>query len=520
MPWEIQGAYDVNCPNGMGLRRFEDRVIHVYQIHKRVPSPDKSGLDGSKLIAEFRLPLLIEGVQEQPEVRARFSYTQRGYFIDVPFDSRQGSRGARGITRWTIVGRTYHEPASVDGVLVDGDAALKMMKEMIDDLLLPQEGRTVDYELWWYNLMAPISANDPFGEIEWKIWPVTGLQIAQESIRPFQRRFVFQFIGLMSNKIARKADDRAFERITDLARKKARELPKFLTWMVKLMELFSPIASLVESLIGNVKVSIPDTAREFVDWSTKVSGLGDMVLAGDIDELYSSEEFTDPRGLLDQGNLLDARISSFMSRVSRGEISDDIVSTVPGIVKSGGQLVAGDILSYIKTGTDLLSILLLGKESRGAESLGDATSGSVAGFGGRLRTVLQGDLLEKLAHEEGSTSSSIVNVNGLKYPFIDGSENPERAITRIEREISEFERIDRDRARSGKPPLYAGKIMDLRGQIARLQQKIVALRTEQRVLYPGDMAVIPVEQSLSGSIRRVPSGLSPSGFLDEVVGLR
>jgi hypothetical protein len=233
----LQPAYDSARPNGAARRHPGDHVIYIFRLYRKLntgalaqPPPSSSAiakevdairqriakwrkflqsnilaLEGRILEQEIRLPLIIERVQEVPEVRASLRYTRGGYFLDLP------CRSAKGFTHWRITGTSFWHTTTIDGVAVDGDSALKSLQDLISDYLYPPvgSGRTAaDYELYWFNLNAPRSASDPIGETEWLIFParnaVRTLQVAE---RPFLRNFEFEFTGLLSNRDRAKAED-------------------------------------------------------------------------------------------------------------------------------------------------------------------------------------------------------------------------------------------------------------------------------------------------------------------------
>lgn len=240
-----QAAYDVDAPNGSARRPPGDRVISIFRLYRKVSAVQlapaggtpssfdlslggiRSGIQGlreevrgftSKYLAptigplagrilekEFQFVLILERTEQATDLRTSFSYVRDGYFIDTPLAN------GRGVTRFSISGRTHWTPVLVNGVPVDGDSALKDFQELIDDYFFPAKKRgavTADYELYWINLNAPISAEDPFGEFEWLIHPIgRGLRISQSAQRPFQRFFTFEFLGLESNRDRAKADD-------------------------------------------------------------------------------------------------------------------------------------------------------------------------------------------------------------------------------------------------------------------------------------------------------------------------
>ena len=151
-------------------------------------------LQGRLLIKEIHVPLIVEAFDKQPEVRTHFSYLQDGYFIDTPFAR------AKGITHFRIRGRT-HRKATVNGVVVDGDAALKDLVELVVDYFYPGNGKTTaDYELWFIDLFNLISAEYPIGETEYLIHPLRGgVRYTMSAQRPFTRMWSFEFAGLESS---------------------------------------------------------------------------------------------------------------------------------------------------------------------------------------------------------------------------------------------------------------------------------------------------------------------------------
>src|SRR5262249_18147297 len=126
------------------LSSILDPLRGVVRTARNVIREGVGGLQGRLLVKEYQMAgLILQRFEESAEVRSRFSYTRDGFFIDTPF------RNAKGITHFRIAGRTRRSIVFVDGVPVDGDAALKDFTDMVDDYLYPPDGRSCpDFELY------------------------------------------------------------------------------------------------------------------------------------------------------------------------------------------------------------------------------------------------------------------------------------------------------------------------------------------------------------------------------------
>ena len=507
----LNSAFDPSRPNGSGRRPLGDRVIYVFRVYrKQVPlelgdlgdgflgdlrrgirqarqvvqnvqgflAPVNSPLTGLILEREYKFTLILEGFEQTPEVRANFSYTNDDFFIDKPF------RNAKGVTRFRIRGRTFWTPILIDGVPVDGDAALKEFKELIDDFLFPKEGSPSDRVLYWYDLNAPISGEDQFGEFEWLIHPFgAGVRILQSAQKPFLRYWQFEFLGLQSNRDRAKAED-GF-----LAGLFSRDFLK------RLLDLFGlgALADLLDTVFG----AVDDFTGLLQDLGNLVTTVNDYI-QGVADLIKYS--FGKVRAL----------ITALETLVGRVEDGIDLLRSLPDLVGDEADFVRDqlrlgwpglelesdngirlcDQLSKIRT-----FLLALAAQPQsfvapidGSTSLSRALSLRVA----------PGTTIERIAHAAHVDVATLIRVNGLAYPFVEARPKPERQLEAANEKLAQAEARLASEIEQGKTGLelapFQQGVSNAQFDVGSWEAAAAAAPSAAHVLYAGDLIRIPVER--------------------------
>lgn len=447
-----QPALDRQRPNGSSRRKAGIRdAVHVYRLYQKQnthfsdttkgtsflsPALDvvRNGiatarnelrdkladLQGKVLVKEFRVPLIVESFDKQPDVRTSFTYLQEGWHLDTPFAN------AKGVTHFRVRGRTHWRPVLVNGVAVDGDAAIKEFAELIDDYFYPSNGKvTSDFELYFIDLMAPVSGEDPFGETEWLIHPVrNGVRQTMASNRPFIRQWQFEFLGLQSNR--------------DLAKQKAED---------------GFLASLGRGFLGSLLAklnltSVVDAVREVFGTIDDVKGLVDDVgntVTAVTDYARGVQEtirigIGKVRGVVAGVQTLIGRIEDGIDLVRdlpslTAQDFNRLVKDFPGL-RNGDTpgIVAADELRRIEG-----FLLALSAQPRlFAPQLGDASSTRTISVG-----ILPGATLDSIAAAHDVSVGDLIELNQLSFPFVDSRPNPEAAVASA---ISALNRITALRA--------------------------------------------------------------------------
>lgn len=210
----IRSAYSTEAPNGSDIERLSTAMFRLYWVDNSYLSETKGATFADylkaqrELVKEYLFTMILDRMTITPEARGSFSYLRDGYFLDVPFSN------ARGVTMFSMSGLTRWSPINISGVDVDGDASFQDFNEMINFYLNPTDGTTTsDWELRFLDLKAPVSKEDPFGEMEWIIHPHKGgMREGRSSKRPFLRELSFEFMGLISNRNFPKSDDSFIQR--------------------------------------------------------------------------------------------------------------------------------------------------------------------------------------------------------------------------------------------------------------------------------------------------------------------
>lgn len=523
----MQAAYDTSKPNGSGRRELGDRVLYIFRVYRKrqpidisvtgedptvstgrrtimkaraaldVVAQSISPVEGLVLEKEFRFPLILEAVDERTEIRSSFTYTQDSWFLDVPF------RNARGVTHWRMHGRTFWTPVYVNGIPVDGDSALKEFKEIVEEIAYPQDGMPAEYELYWLNLNAPISSEDPFGEFEWRIWPAkSGVQTKQNAVRPFQRMWSFEFMGLSSNKDRAKAED------------------GFLAGMMS--------RGTLERFLNAVNIgTVTDVLDEVFGTLDEVQGLIDdsaTIITAATDYVQGAERaikttFAKVRGTMRSMRELIAKVEDGVRLAGAlpdvfGEQLELLRSDYEGLVKgpAKGRIAVRELQKL----SDCLACIAAQPQNFAqpvAYSLG-AQSITV-----RVKPRVT---LESIASEANVDAQAIIEANQLRYPYIDDREHPERKVTRIETEIAWHQAKDDERVANGLDPRYAEVIADLQHALTTAQRESDRYPALEGVLYPGDEILIPQQHNdVLPSIIGMPNNrvLSLTGREERVLAL-
>lgn len=439
----MQAAFDSTQPNGTARRAPNDPVIYIFRLYRKlgVPGlgslPPASGSGVSSILAgatslirtarnflredllgplqgrilerEYRFVMMAERVQELPEVRTHFQYTRAGYFIDTPF------RNGRGVTFFRLSGRTHWTPVFVNGVAVDGDAAIKDFKELVDDYFFPRDGRSAaDFELYWLNLNAPISAEDPYGEFEWLIHPFrSGIRTYQTAERPFSRFFEFEFAGLQSNRDKAKSED------------------GFLAGLLSKGILGTLLDTLHLSSVKDVLNGVFGAARElkglFDDLGNVASAATDYVTGA---TQFIRGSIAQVRGLLNSVQTLVGRVEDGidLARQLPGLVGADLTRLqrdFPGLTSADQGVIAADELRRVQ---DLLNALVAQPSAfmPVVATAPDATTVSA--------NILPADTLEQIAARWGVDTQTLIDLNGLQYPFVDGRAHPTKQKAAYENE--------------------------------------------------------------------------------------
>jgi phage baseplate assembly protein W len=202
----------------------------------------------NQVVKEHRLVCMPTTFEQSTEGRSQLYYTQQGIYVDLP------QREAIGITTFNISGHTLYrglirnsepagltrsgEPTTISaavtnlvgvfntlrtgpapraGSTIDGAAAIKDLQDTIrqyffgndnaNSVTNTPEATPGDLQLEFFNMNAPISAQDSVGLAGWIIHPHRGLvTLRQDAHKPFLWTYSFQFAGIQLLKEATKVD--------------------------------------------------------------------------------------------------------------------------------------------------------------------------------------------------------------------------------------------------------------------------------------------------------------------------
>jgi len=442
----VQSAYDTRSPNGSGRRAPFDPVPMIFRLYRLASAATISPVAGSGFLAtvrntirdarntvrslqallapvaplnpltnrilvrEYRFVMILEQIDKLPEVRSSWRYTAGGVHVDLPLQN------AKGVTRFRLAGRTHWTPVLVNGIEVDGAAAIKDFAELIEDYFYPPagEGYPADYLLTWYNYLAPISAEDPFGEFEWVILPHrNGVRQTQTARQPFLWGYQFDFIGLRSNRDLAKAED------------------GFLAGLFSRGLLGRLLNALGLDALGAALDGIFGALNDFVGLITDLQNLATVVndyVRGVADFIVYSVARV--RALLTAVDQLIATIEEGIELISDiPSLTEEQLSLVrqsyPGLSSGDPEpaiIAAGDARRV----RDFLLSLLAQRQSFTAPQSPSALARTMP-----LR-VAPGTTLEQIAAQAGVTPQELIDLNRLQYPFVDARPRPERQITAAE----------------------------------------------------------------------------------------
>jgi len=380
---------------------------------------------------EYRLPLVVERFDRSPELRTQFSYTHDGYFLDT-------APNGRGVTYFSIAGRSFWQPVVVNGVAVDGDSAIQELQYLIDDYLQPAGGRlTSDYELYWLDLTAPVSAQDPIGEYEWLIHPSrAGLRTGKVAQRPWTFSFSLEFIGLRSNRDLAKAEDGLWSFLISRS---------FLGGLVTDLGLEDAVAA-----IRDVMGVLEEVEGLISDVNNVVVAVNDYVNAG-----------------VQAMQIGVAKVRSVIAGVKevRARIEDGIqrLRDLPETVGAEFGLLARDFPGLV-TGGESRGIAALAGIGRMLDFL-HAVSANAATAEQRDTTTLvavaPGVTLEQVAFQAQVSTDTLIALNGLQFPFVVGAPRPTNGALPGVIYAGESLRVPTP-ARRGLPP----SVVPMHGQLA------------------------------------------------------
>lgn len=433
-------------------------------------------LQGRVLVREYRFVMMIEHLEENPEVRAHVQYTAQRFHVDLPL------RNARGFTRFRMSGHTHWTPIWVNGIPVDGDAALKDLAELIDDYLHPVEGYPSDLMLTWFNFLAPISAEDPFGEFEWIVIPPrNGLRRVQSNRRPLVRSFSLEFTGLQSNRDLAKMEDGFLAGL--LSRGMLR----------RLLDLFDLgfIGEYVDAIFG----TLDDVIGLLTDLQNLATQVNDFI-RGAQDFIRAS--IAKVRALLNGVNQLIATIErgidlllDFPSLTS--EQLRLLRQSYPGLQSEDDAEVAIIAAGQARRVREFLLGLIAQPAAFRAPTTRDSSAATIA-----IRAI-PGATIERLAQQANTSVQALIELNGLRYPFVEPGPRPERqksfaelALAKAHAALSLVQQENAVLMAAGEPPKDEGPAL----AAIEAAQAAVAEQSDaegaEGVIYAGDLVRIPV----------------------------
>ena len=448
-------------------------VRNVVRSVQGLLTPDTFGpLVGRVLEREFRFSLLLEGFEMEPEVRSHFSYAREGFYLDTPFHN------AKGVTRISIRGMTHWSAKIINGVPVDGDAAIKEFQEMIQDYFFPIGGATTaDYELYLFDFRAPISGDDPFGEFRWLVHPVRrGPRVQHDKQRPFMRTFTFECLGLRSNRDEAKAED------------------GFLASLFSRGFLANLLNSIGLGSVVDVITGVFGVVDEFKGLLTDLSN----VIAAAVDYVNGVQEFIQEsigkvRGLI-------AGVQEIVGRIENGI---DLVEQLPGLVgsefdslkeqirlgwpgmSSGDSSVGTNATNALRDVQDFLLTLSAQPQSF-QQPLGNSPVANL-----RLQ-IEPGFTIETISQRTNVDIPTLIDANGLRFPFVDGRPRQERQVAAAQAKVAAAQAdlsvmIDSGEGSPGQAAVRQ-RLADAQAELAMWQAQPPSV---PGVLYAGDRIQVP-----------------------------
>lgn len=390
-------------------------------LSEKISAP-LSSVPGKVLLSEYRLPMIVTDLDSRGDSRCAFQYTEGGYYLDMPF------RNAKGISYFRLAGHTHWTPASVNGVIVDGDSALKELKELIDDLLYPKQGVPSSFELRWMNLWAPISADDPFGEMEWKIWPIDRVRERQSNRRPLLREFTFEFYGLESNRDRAKAEDGFLAGLSSkgLLQKLIDAVPGLRSLTNLLGEVYGTVKDVI-GLVSDVQLIIAQ-ALDFIRGVTQ----------------FIQSAFATVRNLFTQ-------VRSVVGSLEEGwRMAQGLVGLVPAELRRLRETFPGLENRPIAAmeGTAALrsvSDFLLALQAQ-PQNFADVVAAGTILPQSVVTQITPGATLEQIASRANVSTDDLIGVNALRYPFIESAVRTEQIATSAKTALDEVNRTNGDPA--------------------------------------------------------------------------
>ncbi len=500
-----EAAYDVRRPNVSPMRQ-DSRVRMIWRLYRREDLTDlgavitgpigflntaaeglRAGRDfirslrlptprgRGRLVKEIRSVLLLHEIAMDTDVRSSFSYVRDGspgenFFIDMPF------RNAKGVTHVRLGGRTFRGPIVVNGVAVDGQAALNEFEKLFEDYLNPRIGTPADYRLYWLNLDAPVSAEDPFGASEWWIHPPRRAVRKTKSVsRPFDWNWSLDFLALQSNRDVAKSEDGFLASLFGTSALRA------LLERLQLDVIVDGIRQ-VFGLVDEFRGLIDDAIAVVVAATDYVTGVQQLIRAS----------VAKVRAVLNGINELIARIEDGIEQVRNlpNMLADEVAlirQSIPGLVEDevNGVVLADDLRNVRDA-----ALAMLAQPQHFHELVGGSPP-----LPQTITVRIQpGITIERLAHDSRASVDALIEVNGLEYPFIDARERPVARVARYVAEQAAFQAADAARISQGLQPQHAEEIAQL-GKL--IEVGFVEAFTDPPmpgVLYAGDPIRLPQDR--------------------------
>lgn len=456
-----------------GIRAARDVVASV----QTALGPSTGPLVGRTLIREYRFVMMLQRLEATPEVRSQFTYTHGGYFLDMPFAN------AKGVTHFRLVGHTHWTPVLVNGIPVDGDAALKDLAELIDEYFYPSNGAPpADHELYWLNYHAPISAEDPFGEFEWLIHPPKqGLRTQISHQKPFLRFFQFEFMGLESNRDRAKAEDGLLERLLGTS---------FLRHLLDKVGL-GALADGLEAVFGTlaeVQAFLNDVSAVVVTVTDYITGV----------QQFIRTSIATVRGLITSVEGIIGQIENAIeqARLIPTLVGDELDRMVESLKNSAPGLMRGDTTGAVLTVEKArrLRDLLLALAAQPSAFV-PVVSGAPQPTLAIAYRLTEGLSLERIAQTTSVDVQTLIRANGLRFPFVDPRPRPDRQLAAATVAYAAAQAA-RDRALTdgSTPAQIAAALSAVNAanlEVHRWQAVQESNPAEPGVLYAGDLIRIP-----------------------------
>lgn len=466
------GSVPKNRPVGF-LATAQDRLRDAREIVQKLTPRNPRGR--GKLVREVRCALLIHNLATETDVRSGFTYVRDGkpgenFFLDVPF------RNAKGITHIRLSGRTFRGPIVVNGVPVDGQAALNELEKLFEDYLNPRVGSPADYRLYWMNLDAPVSAEDPFGASEWWVHPPRrALRKVKSVARPHDWMWSIDLYGLQSNRDVEKSEDGFLASLFGTSALRAL-LERF--GLEAILDGIAQVFAVIDEFSGLID-DITAMVTSVLDYVTGIQQLIRMSIAK-------------VRGVLNRVQELIARVENGIRQVRNlpNMIAAEarlVRQSFPGLV---GNETAGHLLNDELRNLRDLSLALLAQPQHFAELV----SGAPVLPQSILVRVQPETTVERIAHDSGATVEALIELNRLEYPFVESRERPETHLARLVAEQAQFTAGDAVRATQGLPPLHTEELAILHAQIEAATAEVEDNPARPGVLYAGDPVRIPFDR--------------------------